>query len=52
MITGLKTSLIENQNPVGVKKTSNWNLPPKDFAYGKRIPPDNEGVSVSKYNFA
>ena len=49
MITGLKTKLIENQNPVGKKKVSNWKLPPDDFAYGKRIPPDEEGVSISKF---
>lgn len=51
MLTKLKTNLIENTNPVGVKKTSNWKLPPKDFAYGKRVEPDKEGVSISKFLF-
>lgn len=42
----LRTKLKEGEHPVGVKRTSNWHLPPKDFAYGKQIPPDKEGVSI------
>lgn len=48
MIQALKTRLIECDHPVGVKKTSNWKLPPPDFAYGLRGKPDEEGVSISK----
>lgn len=51
MLTKLKTNLVENTNPVGVKKTTNWKLPPKDFAYGKRVEPDKEGVSIGKIIF-
>ena len=47
MITALQTNLIENEHPVGIKKVSNWRLPPDDFAYGKKVIPDKEGVSVS-----
>lgn len=49
MIQALKTRLIENDHPVGVKRTSNWHLPPPDFAYGKVVPRDKEGVSISKF---
>ena len=48
MLTALKTMLVENEQPVGKKKHSNWKLPPVDFAYGKVIPNDKEGVSISK----
>ena len=47
MLTTLKTMLVENEQPVGKKKHSNWKLPPQDFAYGKVIPHDKEGVSIS-----
>lgn len=50
MLQTLKTKLAENSNPVGIKKTSNWKLPPEDFVYGKQEKPDKEGVSISKYN--
>lgn len=50
MITALKTNLIECQHPVGVKRVSNWKLPPEDFAYGQKIPADKEGVSISIIN--
>lgn len=46
----LKNKIIESDNPVGVKKTSNWILPGKDFAYGKKDAADPEGVDISKYN--
>ena len=46
--TAIRTMLIENKKPVGVKKVSNWKLPPNDFAYGKKIPSDKEDASVSK----
>lgn len=48
MITALETNLKENEQAPGIKKTSNWKLPPKDFAYGKVIPADKEDASVSK----
>jgi hypothetical protein len=44
----LKERLYEAEHPVGVKKYSNWKLPPPDFAYGLRVKPDPEGVSISK----
>lgn len=47
MLQKLKTKLIENENPIGIKKTSNWKLPPIDFVYGKKQMPDPEGVSIS-----
>lgn len=51
MLQTLRTRLIEQENPVGIKKTSNWKLPDKDFAYGKKTIPDKEGVSKSKTNY-
>ena len=47
MLQTLKTRLIEIEQPVGVKKTSNWILPNQDFAYGKKEIPDKEGASIS-----
>lgn len=44
MLPYLKNRLIENSNPVGVKRTSNWKLPPSDFYYGKKLPEDEHGV--------
>lgn len=44
----LKTRLVECENPVGMKRTTNWKLPPIDFVYGKKEKPDPEGVSKSK----
>ena len=49
MLQTLTSKLIENTNPVGVKKTSNWKLPTEHFTYGKKDIPDKEGVSLSKY---
>ncbi len=46
----LKNKIIECEHPVGVKRASNWILPDKDFAYGKKDPPDPEGVEKSKNN--
>jgi hypothetical protein len=48
MLTALRTMLVENEQPVGTKKCSNWKLPPVDFSYGKVVPKDSEGVSISK----
>jgi hypothetical protein len=45
----LKTRLVECENPVGKKKTSNWVLPPVDFVYGKKEKEDKEGVSISNF---
>jgi len=47
MIQSLKNKIIESENPVGTKKISNWNLPEKEFAYGKKEKPDPEGVEKS-----
>jgi hypothetical protein len=48
----LKTRMIEADNPVGVKKTSNWKLPPIDFVYGKENIPDKEDASLGMiHNF-
>ena len=49
MLQTLTTKLIENTNPVGVKKTSNWKLPTEHFTYGKKDIPDKEGVAASLY---
>ena len=49
MLTALRTNLKECEHPVGVKKTSNWKLPPKDFAYGLPGKKDEEGVSISNH---
>ena len=49
MLTALRTNLRECEHPVGVKKTSNWKLPPKDFAYGLPGKKDEEGVSISNH---
>jgi hypothetical protein len=48
MLQTLRTKLVECEHPVGIKKTSNWKLPPEDFSYGKVVVPDKEGVSISK----
>jgi len=50
MIQSLKARLIEADNPVGVKKTSNWILPPEEFSYGRKNIPDKEGASIGKIN--
>jgi hypothetical protein len=47
--TYLKTRLVECENPVGKKKTSNWVLPPVGFVYGKKEKEDKEGVSISNF---
>jgi hypothetical protein len=51
MLQTLKNKIIECENPVGVKKVSNWVLPEKEFAYGKKDTPDPEGVEKSTTNF-
>jgi hypothetical protein len=51
MLQTLRTRLAECENPVGTKRTSNWQLPPQEFAYGKKEKEDPEGVSISKYIF-
>jgi len=43
----LKNKIIESDNPVGVKRVSNWKLPDKNFAYGKKEEADPEGVEKS-----
>ena len=48
MLQTLRTKLIEQEHPVGIKKTSNWTLPQAEFSYGKKTVPDKEGVSKSK----
>ena len=48
MLQTLRTKLIESNHPVGIKKTSNWHLPPENFSFGKTVIPDREGVSLSK----
>lgn len=47
-MTLLKNRMVECNNPVGTKKTSNWKLPPIGFVYGKKEKEDPEGVSISK----
>ncbi len=53
MMQTLKNRIVESSNPVGIKKVSNWNLPENNFAYGKKVPADPEGVDISniKPNF-
>lgn len=54
MIDKLHERIYESDNPIGTKKYSHWKLPPPDFAYGQRVQPDKEGVSISKifyFNF-
>jgi hypothetical protein len=46
MVDALKQKIVESHKPVGVKKQSNWKLPPSDFAYGFKVKPDAEDVSV------
>jgi hypothetical protein len=46
MADTLKQKIVESHKPVGVKKQSNWKLPPSDFAYGFKVKPDAEDVSV------
>ena len=48
MIDKLHERIYESDNPIGTKKYSHWKLPPPDFAYGQRVQPDKEGVSISK----
>lgn len=50
MLQALRTNLRECEHPVGVKKTSNWKLPPVGFAYGLPGKKDEEGVSISKHS--
>ena len=50
-MTHLKTRLVEVEHPIGVKRVSNWKLPPIDFVYGKKEKGDKEGVSISKNKF-
>jgi len=50
MLQTLRTKLIENEHPVGIKKTSNWKLPSEETAYGKMVIPDKEGASISIEN--
>lgn len=52
MLQALRTNLKECERPVGVKKTSNWKLPPAGFAYGLPGKKDEEGVSISKSLFS
>lgn len=47
MMQTLRNRIVESDNPVGVKKVSNWKLPEKDFAYGKKVKEDPEGVDIS-----
>lgn len=49
MMQTLKNKLIEGDYPVGCKKTSNWILPDKNFAYGKKEQEDPEGVEKSNH---
>lgn len=46
MIDTLKKQIIESHKPVGVKKTSNWKLPPEEFAYGYKVKEDLENASI------
>ena len=48
MLQTLRTKLIEQEHPVGIKKTSNWKLPHEEFSYGKKTIPDKEGVDKGK----
>ena len=48
MLQTLRNKLIEQEHPVGIKKTSNWILPDEGFYYGKKTVPDNEDASKSK----
>lgn len=47
MMQTLKNKIVESENPVGVKRVSNWKLPPDGFAYGKKEVEDKEGVDIS-----
>lgn len=46
MIDSLKIKLIESENPVGIKRSNKWILPPKNFAYGRKEIPDKEGAGT------
>lgn len=46
MTETLKKQIIDSYKPVGVKKSSDWNLPPKDFAYGYKVKEDPENASI------
>jgi len=50
MISKLKQSIYEAERPIGVKKYSNWVLPPPEFAYGLPLKKDKEDAGVSKIN--
>lgn len=47
MLHYLQTRIIESDQPVGVKRITNWKLPPKEYAYGLNGKHDKEGVSIS-----
>jgi len=47
MQTLINKIIEEADRPVGVKKVSNWKLPDKNFAYGKKEESDPEGVEIS-----
>jgi hypothetical protein len=46
MFQTLKNKLVENEHVPGIKRVSNWKLPPNEFSYGKKEEPDKEGVSL------
>ena len=48
MLQTLRNKLIEQEHPVGIKKTNNWRLPQEEFYYGKKTVPDKEDVGKSK----
>lgn len=47
MLQTLRTRIVENEHPVGVKKIQNFKLPAEEFVYGRKEKPDPEGVSIS-----
>ena len=49
MLQTLKNKLIENEHLPGIKRVSNWTLPPQEFSYGKKEEPDKEGASKGKF---
>ena len=48
MLQTLKNKLIESEHIAGMKRVSNWKLPPQGFAYGKKEIEDKEGASKCK----
>ena len=48
MLESLKIKLIESEHPVGIKRSNKWQLPPKNFAYGRKETPDKEGAGKCK----